>query len=53
MLTYQVRVECQYQASTGMKYSFNPIETGDKHDTYGDRFIAGMLAPFCLLQVFE
>lgn len=47
MLTYQVRVECQYQASTGMKYSFNPnLETMDKHDTYGNRFISGEFHPF-------
>ncbi|RAL59047.1 hypothetical protein DID88_009075 [Monilinia fructigena] len=44
MLTYQVRVECQYQASTGMKYSFNPdLETADKHDTYGNRFVSDFI----------
>lgn len=49
MITYQVRVECQYQASTGMEYSFNIIETPDKHDKYGDRFISGLFSLFLRL----
>ncbi|TGO07349.1 hypothetical protein BTUL_0289g00010 [Botrytis tulipae] len=43
MKTFQVRVECEYQASSGMKYSFNPIEANDKNDKYGDRYISDFI----------
>lgn len=52
MKTFQVRVECQYQASSGMEKSFNPIETNDKNDTYGNRYISGQ-SPFTPLQVLS
>ncbi|EMR85452.1 hypothetical protein BcDW1_5913 [Botrytis cinerea BcDW1] len=43
MKTFQVRVECQYQASSETEACFNPIETNDKNDTYGNRYISDFI----------
>jgi hypothetical protein len=42
-LTYEVKVLVQHQVSVLDKFSFNKIETSNKHEKYGDRYIANFI----------